>query len=150
LFSYIIKERLFFSEALVAVSIGIAVGPIGLNWISIDRWTEGDTERANLIVFEVTRIILGIQVLATGIALPKAYLKKRWRELTVLLLVVMTVAWFISALIIWGIAPGLTFLEALVIAACVTPTDPVLSASIVKGRFAEEHVDKRVRDLIAA
>ncbi|KAF9163763.1 hypothetical protein DFQ26_002138 [Actinomortierella ambigua] len=40
--------------------------------------------------------------------------------------------------------------EALVIAACVTPTDPVLSNSVVKGRFAEKHVPPRIRYLLSA
>lgn len=32
----------------------------------------------------------------------------------------------------------------------MTPTDPVLAASVVKGRFAEKYVATNVRDLIAA
>lgn len=38
----------------------------------------------------------------------------------------------------------------MVIAACVTPTDPVLSNSVVKGRFAEKHVPPRIRYLLSA
>lgn len=38
----------------------------------------------------------------------------------------------------------------MVIAACVTPTDPVLSNSVVKGRFAEKHVPPRLRYLLSA
>jgi NhaP-type Na+/H+ or K+/H+ antiporter len=36
-------------------------------------------------------------------------------------------------LLIWGIIPDLSYLEALVIAACIVPTDPVLANSICKG-----------------
>lgn len=46
--------------------------------------------------------------------------------------------------------PSLTFLEALCISACVTPTDPILANSIVKGRYAEKYVPKGVRDIISA
>jgi NhaP-type Na+/H+ or K+/H+ antiporter len=63
------------------------------------------------------------------------YMKTEWLSLTTLLLPVMTAAWFISALLIWGLIPGLTYLEALVIGSCVTPTDPVLANSIWKGVF---------------
>ncbi|KAG0047708.1 hypothetical protein BGZ83_007279 [Gryganskiella cystojenkinii] len=38
----------------------------------------------------------------------------------------------------------------MIIAACVTPTDPVLSNSVVKGRFAEKHVPPRIRYLLSA
>ncbi|KAF9580287.1 hypothetical protein BGW38_003129 [Lunasporangiospora selenospora] len=58
--------------------------------------------------------------------------------------------WATSALLIWGMIPGLGFLEAMVIGACVTPTDPVLSNSVVKGRFAEKHVPPRIRYLLSA
>lgn len=37
--------------------------------------------------------------------------------------------WFVTAALIYGIIPGLSFLSALVIAACVTPTDPVSSTT---------------------
>jgi hypothetical protein len=41
-------------------------------------------------------------------------------------------------------------LVALVIAAAVTPTDPVLSSAIVKGSFADQYVSPRIRNLISA
>lgn len=70
-------------------------------------------------------------MLFTGISLPKAYLKKAWLSLTILLLPVMTSAWLISGVIIWGLIPSLTYAEALVIAACITPTDPVLAGTSI-------------------
>src|SRR3954470_3392469 len=36
------------------------------------------------------------------------------------------------------------------IASCVTPTDPILANSIVKGRFAEKHVPLHVRNILSA
>lgn len=59
--------------------------------------------------------------------------------------------WLISTLIIYSVLKGsITFLEAVALAACVTPTDPVLASSIIKGRFAEEHIPERVRNLLSA
>ena len=57
-------------------------------------------------------------------------------SLVTLLGPIMTTAWFICSLLVWGLVPGLTFLESLVIGACVTPTDPVLANSICKGKLA--------------
>jgi len=62
----------------------------------------------------------------------------------------MILMWLTSALLIWGLIPDLDFVEAMVLAACVTPTDPVLSNSVVKGRFAEKHVPPRIRYLLSA
>ncbi|KAG0766417.1 hypothetical protein G6F24_003632 [Rhizopus arrhizus] len=41
-------------------------------------------------------------------------------------------------------------LHALVIAACVCPTDPILANSVVKGRFAEKHVPAHIRNALSA
>lgn len=87
----------------------------------------------------------------------------------------MILMWLTSALLIWGLIPDLDFvrallllfvcyemvcdhplttlltqIESMVLAACVTPTDPVLSNSVVKGRFAEKHVPPRIRYLLSA
>lgn len=42
------------------------------------------------------------------------------------------------------------FVEALVVGACVTPTDPVLSNSIVKGKFADKNIPKELQKIIIA
>lgn len=44
----------------------------------------------------------------------------------------------------------LSYLESLVIAACITPTDPVLANAIVKGRYAENYVSPHLRNIISA
>ena len=49
-----------------------------------------------------------------------------------------------------GLVPHLDFLHALAVGACVTPTDPVLSNSIVKGKFADKNVPKDLQTIIIA
>lgn len=49
-----------------------------------------------------------------------------------------------------GMVPNLSFLHSLAIGACVTPTDPVLSNSIVKGKFADKHIPKDLQKIIIA
>lgn len=58
--------------------------------------------------------------------------------------------WLSSSLIIWGMTPELSFLHSLAIGACVTPTDPVLSNSIVKGKFADKNIPKDLQKIIIA
>jgi NhaP-type Na+/H+ or K+/H+ antiporter len=108
---------------------GIIFGPLAIGIFDPGAWST-DSE---YLTFQVTRIVIAIQVLFTGIALPKAYLWKEWKSLAILLGPVMTTAFFIVGLLIWALIPGLTFLESLVIGSCVTPTDPVLANSICKG-----------------
>ena len=119
------------AETLVSTLAGIIFGPVSLNWFSPNGWSVDP----DYLTLQVARIIIAIQVLFTGISLPKAYLQKNWLSLTTLLGPIMTVAWFITSLLVWALIPGLTFLESLVIGACVTPTDPVLANAICKGQL---------------
>lgn len=50
----------------------------------------------------------------------------------------------------WAIVPNIGFLASLAIGACVTPTDPVLSNSIVKGKFADKNTPKALQHIIIA
>jgi NhaP-type Na+/H+ or K+/H+ antiporter len=70
--------------------------------------------------------------------------------LAVLLGPAMTSMWMISSLIIWAVVPDLPFLHALAVAACITPTDPILSNTIVKGKFADRNVPKPLQNIIIA
>ncbi|KAK4702140.1 sodium/hydrogen antiporter, partial [Phenoliferia sp. Uapishka_3] len=63
----------------------------------------------------------------------------------------MLFGWIISGALMYAIIPGLDFLPALVVAAGVTPTDPILASSVVgKGKFAQEHVPAHIRHLLQA
>ena len=97
------------------------------------EWFGNDREVFLDFTMQLARVIIGLQVLFTGCNLPKQYIKKEWVSLFVLLLPVMTCGWMCTGLLVWAIVPGLTYLEALVVSACVTPTDPVLANSICKG-----------------
>ncbi|KAJ3093453.1 hypothetical protein HK100_006603 [Physocladia obscura] len=156
LVSLIIKDRLYMSEAMVAILVGIVVGPLALR-LFIPTNIFGDS--APYVTLEFTRIVVAIQAMACGVDLPSEYLQRNWRSVAMLCGPVMAIKWLVSALGIYLIA-GVSFwipepyitiqLDALVIAACITPTDPVLANSIVKGRFAEKHVPLNVRLTLSA
>lgn len=58
--------------------------------------------------------------------------------------------WFVSAGLIFALIPGLNFLSSLAVAACLTPTDPILAAAVVGGKYADKHVPAHIRHLLAA
>lgn len=75
---------------------------------------------------------------------------RHWVSVTLLLLPVMTFGWLISSVFIWKLVPTLQWIEALVLAACVTATDPVLASAVVgKGKFARR-VPGHLRNLLSA
>lgn len=143
--SSFIKERLYIGEATVATICGIIFGPHAANLIDPSTWGNVDQ-----ITLEFSRIVLVVQCFAVGVELPKYYMEKHWRSVTFLLIPVMTFGWLITSLFIWWMVPTLNWLESLVVASCVTATDPVLASSVVgKGKFAKR-VPKHLRDLLSA
>ncbi|OCK82342.1 hypothetical protein K432DRAFT_293453 [Lepidopterella palustris CBS 459.81] len=144
--SSVIKERLYIGEATVATLCGIIFGPHGANLINPLTW--GNTD---LITLEFSRIVLVVQCFAVGVELPRAYMEKHWKSVTLLLVPVMTFGWLITSTFIWWMfGSHLNWLDSLCVAACVTATDPVLASSVVgKGKFAKR-VPKHLRDLLSA
>ncbi|KAF9431696.1 hypothetical protein BGZ76_011811 [Entomortierella beljakovae] len=145
LVSLFVKEKLFISEAFVATVFGIIIGPYAIGVFDPISWKEYDK-----VTLEFTRIVIAVQVMAAGVSLPRSYMLKEKRSLFMMIVPLMCLMWLTSSLFIWAIIPNIDFIEAMVLGACVTPTDPVLSNSVVKGRFAEKHVPPRIRYLLSA
>ncbi|KAF8527478.1 Sodium/hydrogen exchanger family-domain-containing protein [Hysterangium stoloniferum] len=155
MFSLFLREKLYIGESCWAFLFGIIIGPYGVALFSPRSWVNEemtliDSEALNHITLEVTRIVLAIGVFAIGVELPKQYLKKHWRSLFFLLVPVMTWGWFVSAGLIYALIPGLSFLSSLAVAACLTPTDPILAAAVIGGKYADKHVPAHLRHMLAA
>ncbi|KAJ2855548.1 hypothetical protein J3B02_002105 [Coemansia erecta] len=144
LVSMVVKEWLFLSDTLVAMLFGIMFGPTGLDAVNPAEWIDIPS-----FTLELARLIIAIQVMTAGITLPKRYLISELKSLIMLLGPVMTWMWLTSAVVLMLVF-RLGFVEALLIASCVAPTDPVLANSIVKGKFAESKVPLHVRNIISA
>ncbi|PNY28951.1 Na(+)/H(+) antiporter [Tolypocladium capitatum] len=143
--SSFIKERMYIGEATVATLCGVIFGPNAANLINPNEWGSVD-----IVTVEFSRIVLVVQCFAVGVELPKFYMEKHWRSVVFLLVPVMVAGWLLVSLVIWWMIPPLSWLESLVVAACVTATDPVLASSVVgKGKFAKR-VPKHLRDLLSA
>lgn len=97
----------------------------------------------------MTRLIVGIQCFAVGIELPKFYFRRHWKSVLYFLGPIMTFSWAITALFAYLIFKT-TVPTALIIGACLSPTDPVLAASVLsKSRFSER-VPRRLKHLLSA
>lgn len=110
----------------------------------------GSQENLDAITLYFTRLVLGVQLVLAGVQLPSKYLQHEWKSLALLLGPGMTGMWICSSLLVWAMVPNLSFLHSLAIGACVTPTDPVLSNSIVKGKFADKNIPKDLQKIIIA
>ena len=145
LFSELIRNRAHLSEPPLATFAGIAFGPYGANLIDpAETWGWEDN-----ITQELARIIVGVQCFAVGIELPAGYVKRHWKAIAVLLGPNMIFAWMVSASIIFAVLDT-KWTTAMIIGACLTPTDPVLSASVIAEAKFSQRVPKRIRHLLAA
>ncbi|KXG52664.1 Cation/H+ exchanger [Penicillium griseofulvum] len=150
LVSYLCKEKFYLSEALISLLAGVLFSPHAANFIRPDDYALHSEENLEAITLHFTRLVLGVQLVLAGVQLPKRYLQIEWRSLGLLLGPGMAAMWMCSSLVTWAMVPNLKFLHALIIGACVTPTDPVLSNSIVKGKFADKHVPRELQRIIIA
>lgn len=151
--SLFIKEKLYLGEAPIAAVFGIIVGPAALNLFDPSNWGGNHTRApgghvTNEITLEIMRVTIALSVFAVGVELPKKYLLRHWRSIIMLLGPVMLWGWIITAAFIRALVPGLDFLNCLVIAACVTPTDPILAQAVVGGPWAEKHVPAHLRHML--
>lgn len=145
LFSELIRNRAHLSEPPLATIAGIAFGPQGATVLDpINKWGWEDN-----ITQELTRVITGVQCFAVGIELPAGYLKRHWKSIGLLLGPNMIAGWMISASIIYFVLDT-TWVNAMIVAACLTPTDPVLSASVIGETRFSQRIPRRIRLLLAA
>ncbi|KAG0417659.1 Na(+)/H(+) antiporter 1, partial [Dictyocoela roeselum] len=140
LVSLFIKERCYIGEPLVGTIFGIIVGPKFLKILNINK-----NEK---LFFILTRILMNIQVLSVGIFMPKNYVVKEIFSLSMLLGPLMLVTWLFSSFVVYVLVIKEIY-PALILGACVTPTDPVLASTLLKGKFANRYIPMHLRNLLS-
>ncbi|KAG9235164.1 Sodium/hydrogen exchanger family protein [Amylocarpus encephaloides] len=145
-----IKAQWYLGEALPAVALGVALGPIAAKFLDAERWGSAAPEQQGAITLGIARVVIGVQLVIAGFQLPAKYQQKRWAPMIICLLPVMTIMWLFTTSCILLTVPKLTLLTALVIGSCVTCTDPILSQAIAKGPFADKYVRRPLRELISS
>lgn len=131
------------SETLLALGVGVAVGPVGLDLLGPAGWGPP------LVVLEqVARLTVALAVASVALRLPEAYVRRRAAALAVLLGPGLVGMWLVSSLLVAWIA-GVPLPTALLVGAIVAPTDPVLASTIVVGETAEANIPDRLRYLLS-
>lgn len=117
------------TEPLVAFAAGVLVGPAVLGLIDVT-----DTTRDELLL-EGTRILLALSVMAAALRFPATSLRGLVKAVVILLVVVMPIAAAVTG--VFALALGIPVSLALLVGACLAPTDPVLASAVVSGAPAE-------------
>lgn len=135
---------------MISLVAGLIFSPHATNLLRPEEYALGNVENLETITLYFTRLVLGVQLVLAGVQLPSKYLWKEWRSLALLLGPGMVTMWIVTSLLVFAFVPHISFLHALAVGACVTPTDPVLSNSIVKGKFADKNIPKELQKIIIA
>jgi len=143
LFSEPLKRGLL-SAPLVCLLAGILLGPAAFGVLDPADWGDQTT-----ILEQAARLTIAISLMGIALRLPSGYLLRSWRSLAVLLGPVMVLMWLASGLLAFLLL-GVPFWAAMLVGAVVTPTDPVVSSSIVQGDFAEKNIPTRLRHLLSS
>jgi hypothetical protein len=142
------QPQLYISEVVLGTAFGVIIGPYGAGIFSPRHWAPETGE----ITLEVMRVVLAVGLFAIGVELPESYMMKHVRGLVVLVVPTMAIGWIvvagmctppsansltrhISPAFMLVLFPSLSFISCLAISACLTPTDPVISAAIVGMSF---------------
>jgi NhaP-type Na+/H+ or K+/H+ antiporter len=137
-------ERIGLPDPLTLFLLGVALGPAGFAVLSPESW--GDSM---LFLEEAARLALAIGLMGVALRLPKYYVIKQWRSVSIVLGLGMIFMWLASSGLLGGIL-GLSAASALLIGAIVTPTDPVVASTVVTGTVAEEKLPPHLRQIISA
>jgi sodium/hydrogen antiporter len=136
-------RRSVLSEALVALVVGALLGPVALGLLEL-----GGHER-DPILEHGSRLTLAVALMALAMQLRDLGRFREWRALLVLLAVVMPAMWLTTSLLA-ALVLGLSVWTALLLGAILTPTDPILAASIVTGELAERRLPGGMRRAVLA
>ncbi|KAF5369408.1 hypothetical protein D9758_002620 [Tetrapyrgos nigripes] len=164
--SLLVKEKFYINEGLQSLELiycvflsakahnfksfsgqRIAIGPHGANAFDPRSWSH---ESNNEITLEVMRVVLATGLFAIGVEIPRSYMRDHAKGLLVLVVPTMAIGWGIVSGILYALFPQIGFYGCLVIAACLTPTDPIICAALVGGKFAVKHVPLNLRQILSA
>ena len=138
-FSNPIKNKSFLSAPLLALVLGIVLGPQVSDLLDPARWGHQET-----IVEEAARLTLAIGLMGIALRLPPRHFIDQWRPMAVMIGLVMPLMWVSTGLLVYLVFQ-LPLVIAFLIGAILTPTDPIVASSIVTSSSARENLPERIR-----
>jgi NhaP-type Na+/H+ or K+/H+ antiporter len=134
-----VVKRHALSPVLLAVAAGALAGPPVL-----DLLDPAAAVPRHVLLEQLARVALAMSVVDIALRLRPSDLRRNAARLAVLLLVVMPGMWLVSA---WGasLLLGLPLAVALLLGACLTPTDPGVASALVTGTMPNTSLPRRLR-----
>lgn len=130
-------ESVWLTEPMIALLTGIFLGP----FFKIIEFPENQ----HYAILEWTAMItMAMALMAAGLKFKHSYIVSHKKMLGVLVIGGMILMFICSSLITRFIL-GFEWPAALLIGAIITPTDPVVSSSMISGKFAKKFLNNNIR-----
>lgn len=138
-------QRLSLPAPILCLAFGVLIGPFALDLIRIEDFGVP----TSTLLEEAARITLAMGLAGIALRLPHGYWRRNIRWVAVIIGLGMAAMLVVSTGVLWA---GLDapLLVALLFAAVITPTDPVVTTPIVTGPLAQERIPQRVRHNLSA
>lgn len=135
--SKFLQDKLNIPDPISTMLYGIVIAKFGLDLF------EPHYVSTKYLISIGSRIILCLQTMAVALSLPKGYIYNNFKSIFSLVIVIGFMKCFFTFLIL-RIFSYLDTSTCWAIAASLTPTDPILSSSIIKGKFAKTYVSEKI------
>jgi NhaP-type Na+/H+ or K+/H+ antiporter len=112
------------SASVLSVALGIVLGATGI--VSVDA-------RATSVV-NLVELALILTLFSDGIFVERELLRRHWSPVARALIIAMPITLALLALAAKVLFPGLTWAEAFLLGAVLSPTDPVVTSAVVTSR----------------
>ena len=136
-------ENNFLSEPLIAMVVGIMLGPQ-----VFDLVTTGSPAHQHEVLKIACEFTIAMGLMATALRIPRKFFQKHVLTQTNLIFFGMLLMWLSSSGIFY-FSLGTNWVESLLIGAIITPTDPVVAATIITGKKAEKYLPAALRNSLS-
>lgn len=136
-------QEIFLTEPLIAMVAGIIFGPYVLEII------QPESHNKLQILKTTCEFTIAVALMATALRIQKNFFFKNFLSQTTIVIGGMILMWLSSSYILYLIFDILSIQECLLIGAIITPTDPVIAATIVSGDKAKKYLPSSIRNSIS-
>lgn len=130
-------QKVALTEPLIALLVGVIIGPL-LQIISIPQ------EQQHSLLEWGAKVTIAMALMASALKMKHSYLMSHKQMLSVLVVGGMLMMCLFSVLLV-KLLLGLDWIHAILIGAIITPTDPVVSSSMISGKYADKLLNNNIK-----
>jgi sodium/hydrogen antiporter len=133
-------ERAWLTEPMIALLVGVMAGPV-FHWVVIESWQQKELMEWG------AKITVAMALMVAALRFKHSYLVNHKQMLSILTLGAMLLM-FITSVLLTRYILGFNWPMSVLTGAIITPTDPVVSSSIISGKYGTRYLNNNIRSSI--